>query len=269
MRFLLDQPFGAWDLETTGVNVETARIVTACTAVLEPGDPKWQTLITTLMIAVEEEIPAEATAVHGITTEFARQHGQPPAEVIDELLTEQLRWMHLGYPIVGMNSSYDFTVLDREAQRCYERWPDYGWTPQPVIDVYVIDKWLDPFRSGSRKLTDLAKFYAVDSGTAHDATSDTMAAARIAYRIASLSSRTFEEICRWFRELGRRQPEQIAERYRNLGQMDAASLHANQIHWRAQQQASLADYKRRKGEGGDFSPHWPIQPRPEPKEGSP
>lgn len=57
-----------FDLETTGVDVETARIVTA-----HLNGVDWT-------VAVDEDIPEAATAIHGITTDYARKHGSPLTE---------------------------------------------------------------------------------------------------------------------------------------------------------------------------------------------
>ena len=62
-----------FDLETTGVDVTTARIVTASLILLDPQGNvvrrgEW-------LADPGVEIPAGAAAVHGITTEYAREHG--------------------------------------------------------------------------------------------------------------------------------------------------------------------------------------------------
>ena len=68
-----------FDLETTGVDVTTARIVTASLILLDPQGNvvrrgEW-------LADPGVEIPAGAAAVHGITTEYAREHGRPAREV--------------------------------------------------------------------------------------------------------------------------------------------------------------------------------------------
>ena len=65
---------GVFDLETTGVDVEMARIVTACIAVLDADGAvvqRWDWLADPGV-----EIPEAASAVHGITTERARAEAE-------------------------------------------------------------------------------------------------------------------------------------------------------------------------------------------------
>ena len=54
----------------------------------------------------------------------------------------------------------------------------------PVIDPLVLDRALDRYRRGSRKLTAACAHYGVRLDGAHDATFDALAAARVAWRIA-------------------------------------------------------------------------------------
>ncbi|MCA1943131.1 MAG: 3'-5' exonuclease, partial [Yonghaparkia sp.] len=83
---LLDRELAVFDLETTGVDVRTARIVTACVAVLDASGA---------VVARRDwladpgvEIPEGAAAIHGITTERARAEGRPAAEVVAEVVGE-------------------------------------------------------------------------------------------------------------------------------------------------------------------------------------
>ena len=76
-------PRATFDLETTGVDVETARIVTASLLLLNPDGSvrragEW-------LADPGVEIPEAAAAVHGVTTEYARAHGQPAQQVVWEL----------------------------------------------------------------------------------------------------------------------------------------------------------------------------------------
>jgi len=76
-------PLAAYDSETTSADPHTAHLVTACVVTINDGDPTPRTWLANPGI----DIPAEATAVHGITTEHAREHGQDPAVVADQVLT--------------------------------------------------------------------------------------------------------------------------------------------------------------------------------------
>ena len=158
---------GVFDLETTGVDVDTSRVVSACVAVLEPDGrvvARWDWLADPGI-----EIPEGAAAVHGITTERARLEGRPAPAVISEI-TQTLRTLFgLGMPVVVYNAPYDFTLLDRECRR-------YGLEPitdpSPVIDPLVLDKAVDRFRKGKRTLEITTGVYGVALDDAHDAGAD-------------------------------------------------------------------------------------------------
>lgn len=200
---------GVFDLETTGVDVATDRIVTAHVGVLDrhgreiaardwladPGIP----------------IPDGAAAVHGISTEYARSHGRPAAEVVSEI-SEALRMLFSqGMPIVAYNASYDFSLLAHEAERHGVPALD---DPQPVIDPLVIDKAYDRYRRGKRTLSVVAEHYAVPLDDAHEAAADAIAAGRVALALA----KEFDL------------PETAAE------------LHTQQIGWARDQAESLTEY---------------------------
>lgn len=218
-----------FDLETTGIDHETSRIVTAHVgllgvdgAVLERRE--W-------LIDPGVEIPAGATAIHGITTERARAEGVDPSAAVAEIV-EALRG-HLagGVPVVAYNAAYDLTILDREARR-------YGiegvGTPAPIVDPYIIDKAVDRYRRGKRTLSVTAAHYGVTLDDAHDAGADAVAAGRVAQAIA------------------RAHPE--------LAALPAAELHARQIEWSRQQAESYQSWRRANGDP-EFttSGEWPVR----------
>jgi len=73
-----------FDLETTGVDVRTARIVTAYLGVLDASGEVVSS--RSWMADPGIEIPEGAAAGHGITTERARADGRPAAVVVAEVL---------------------------------------------------------------------------------------------------------------------------------------------------------------------------------------
>lgn len=209
---------GTWlalDTETTGVDVDADRIVTA-TVVVRPasGEPE----VTAWLADPGVEIPEEATKVHKITTGHAREFGRPAAEVVAEvadLLAE--RW-NPGVPLLGYNLAYDLGLLDAEMRRHLGRpLTVHG----PVVDGMVIDKAVDRYRKGSRTLIAACGHYRVNIGDAHNATEDALAAARVVWRIA------------------RAYPAQV-------GQVSLDALHDQQRAWYADQQQSFAEYLTQK-----------------------
>ena len=72
-----------FDLETTGLDVKTARIVTACVAVINQNG---QTeTVSEWLVNPGVEIPEAASRVHGVTTEVAIRDGAEPAGAVGRL----------------------------------------------------------------------------------------------------------------------------------------------------------------------------------------
>ena len=99
------------DTETTGLDCEGGDRVIEIAAVeivnLMPTGRQYHALLDP-----EREVPAEATRVHGFTTEFLRGRSRF-ADVVDELLA------FLGdAPIIAHNAAFDFGFLDAELRRC-------------------------------------------------------------------------------------------------------------------------------------------------------
>ena len=67
MTIELSRPLCFFDLETTGVDISKDRIVEMATIKLHPNGTKEERL---WLINPEQPIPAEATAIHGITNEM-------------------------------------------------------------------------------------------------------------------------------------------------------------------------------------------------------
>ena len=129
-------------------------------------------------------IPPEATAVHGISTERARDEGMPLREamalVSDAVLTASRR----GVPLAGMKLDYDLTILETQARDLCGWGPvERGWCG-PVLDAGVIDRHFDPERKGRRTLSDLCAHYGIEIRNAHDATADAIASIEVLFALA-------------------------------------------------------------------------------------
>lgn len=172
MTSWFEGPLAAFDTETTGVDTETDRIVSAALVVQDA--PGLRPRVTRWLVNPGVPVPESATAVHGLTEEYVQRHGRWPAPVMYEMaeaLTEQAR---AGRPLVVMNAPFDLTLLDRELRRhrasSLGRWLER--TPLHVLDPHVLDKHLDRYRKGRRTLTDLCAHYGVELAGAHDAAAD-------------------------------------------------------------------------------------------------
>lgn len=179
-----DGPMVAFDTETTGTDPTVARIVTACVAHVQAGEGV--TRVRTWIANPGVPIPPEATAVHGITDEQVRAEGADPAVVAEEIADDLVAAWSAGVPVVAMNFAYDGTVLDCELRRhgLVPLLDRLGSTPLRVIDPLVIDRALDRYRRGKKRLTELCEVYGVELVEAHTAADDALAAARVAWRMA-------------------------------------------------------------------------------------
>jgi DNA polymerase-3 subunit epsilon len=232
---VLEVPMLGFDLETTGPDPETARIVTACVGEADPRMKKWTA--TGWLVNPGIPIPPEASAVHGVTDEQAAVGQEPGEAALAVALRLQSAWM-VGRPVVGFNVVYDLTVLDRELRRhC-----DVGLVLNgPVLDGRVLDKIVDRFRRGSRKLTDVAAHYGIPWGDdAHAADADAFAAVRVAHAILRFGT--------W--------------QGRPLRDLPLAELHDLQGEAYAEQTQSFYDYRERIGDpipAAEQNVEWPVR----------
>lgn len=260
MKWLLAGPLACFDVESTGIDVHEDRIVTATVGKLKPGTP-WQVDTRSWLLDPGVDIPAEATAVHGITTQQAREFGEKPEGALDLIAHDLARLFLAKIPVVAMNCVFDFTMLDRELRRHSLPTLDerLGRPIGPVVDILVLDKYLDPFRTGKRTLTDLCGWYGVKIEGAHDSAADALAAARVAYRMAQRTQMDPAEIASMY--LARNKPSEVAQRFRDLGQMSAADLHDAQVGWRGYQCDGLRAHFDNKGIKHDgIAGDWPMIP---------
>ena len=222
-----------FDTETTGVDVENDRIVTACIVEvggqLPPAPSNW-------LLNPNVDIPEQATAVHGISTEMAKKEGQDAAEGIAQIVAALAQVVLAGTPLVVMNAPFDLTLLDREARR-------YGVQPLTdivgddlrVLDPRVVDKHVDMYRSGKRTLTDLCAHYRVRLDGAHAADADAIAACRVMWRLGCS--------------------------YSKLAEMSLEELHKAQAAWHAEWAVDFQAHLRRKGEtNAVIDGSWPLRP---------
>jgi DNA polymerase-3 subunit epsilon len=244
-----DCRFVSLDLETTDPEPTRARIVTA--SVLEIGGRR-PTVSRSWIVDPDVEIPAGATAVHGITTEQAREVGELAGDAVPAII-DTLAARPDGCPIVVFNAPYDLTVLDREARRCGVT-PLQDRGPLLAIDPLTIDKHIHRYRPGSRKLGPMAEWYRVTTGAdGHDADYDARLAAFLARRICrdALVIR---------RDDYERNPLQAEwDRIR----CDPAALHAAQVRWYGFQARGLAVHFRQQGKHADADrvrEDWPLVP---------
>jgi DNA polymerase-3 subunit epsilon len=160
MKLALKNPIIFFDLETTGTNIVTDRIVQiAYHKVYTNGKEETKSF----MINPEIPIPAEATAIHKITNEDVA--GCP---VFKEVVSEIIRDLE-GCDLAGYNSNrFDIPLLAEELLRAGV---DIDLSKRKFVDVQVIFHKME-----QRTLSAAYKFYCdKDLTGAHDAQADTLA----------------------------------------------------------------------------------------------
>ncbi|MCP9186148.1 3'-5' exonuclease, partial [Acinetobacter baumannii] len=177
----------SFDLETTSVNPKEARIVTSALVRIDGRDVDKREMLADPGV----EIPEAAAKIHGITTEKARAEGQPHDEVLAQTVRSIRQAWDDGLTLIVYNAAYDLSVLRALTG-------DFT-VDGPVFDPFVIDRVKDKWRKGKRTLGDVSAHYGVTLENAHEATSDALAAARIAWmqvrqRYPELSQMSTDEL---------------------------------------------------------------------------
>lgn len=239
----------AFDTETTAPDPNEARLVTVFAGYIASDG----TLLDSIDLLVRPidpdgttfEIPAGSTEVHGVTTDQALND---PRSIMPTTALSKLAAFFASYPdvpIATQNGVYDYTVIERETRRHFgdQAAAEFAsfLSSREIYDSLVIDKALDKYRKGSRKLVDLARHYGIPftEEEAHTASFDAITAARIAQK-------------------------QIADP--SFGGMDRAARQSQQARWKKEQAQSLQAYLRSPKAGPKRDPNaivdgfWPIIP---------
>jgi DNA polymerase-3 subunit epsilon len=178
-------------------------------------------------------IPPGACAVHGITDEMVTD-ATPLAEALEVIVKRLCDVWRDGGVIVGMNVSYDLTMVDSLCRRLglvplQLRGPIGG-----VIDVLILDRHFDKWRKGSRKLLDLCNHYEVTLSNAHSAAYDAEASLVVL--------------------------ETMRRRYPDLDLLEGAHANVALRSWYQEWLTSFSRYLEKKGESpisaGRYE--WPI-----------
>ncbi|MDE7459130.1 MAG: 3'-5' exonuclease, partial [Muribaculaceae bacterium] len=108
MKLTLRRPIVFFDLETTGTNISSDRIVEISIVKVMPDGTE---IVKTRRVNPEMPIPAEATAIHHITDDDVRN------EPTFRQIAKSLAQLFVGCDIAGFNSNrFDIPLLDQEFQ---------------------------------------------------------------------------------------------------------------------------------------------------------
>jgi DNA polymerase-3 subunit epsilon len=160
MELNLKNPLVFFDLETTGTNIVSDRIVEISFLKIHPNGRKEQ---KTKRINPEMPIPADSTVIHGITDDDVKDC--PTFRQIAKSLANQIE----GCDLAGFNSSrFDVPLLVEEFLRAGV---DIDFSKRKLIDVQVIFHKKEP-----RTLEAAYRFYCGKAlEDAHSAEADTLA----------------------------------------------------------------------------------------------
>lgn len=231
------------DFETTGVDVEHDRAITCTIVRVNAGKlvnhRDW-------LINPGVEIPEGATAVHGVTTERARELGSYPQVALDQIGTMVVSILRAGFPLVVFNAPFDLSLLEHELTR--HNLPTLTGQLEPqqwhtVIDPMVLGRGLDTikraFRKGRKyKLPDLCARYKVPFVESHDSNADAVGATLLA--LAMLDSEPY------------------------FDNHDPKALFTAQQTWRRDDQHRFAEWVRKEGRQAEYSDidgGWPLHSR--------
>lgn len=148
-KLKLDRPLAVFDIESTGLNPRTDRIIELSIVRLEPTGER---VVKTWLVNPEIPIPHEATEIHGITDKEVAT--KPPFLFIVDEVDSFLADCDLG----GYNLlHFDIPMLEEEFARCGR---DLGVNSRHVIDAQKIFHKKEP-----RDLSAAVRFFC---GREHD-----------------------------------------------------------------------------------------------------
>ncbi|MFY9190256.1 MAG: 3'-5' exonuclease [Lawsonella sp.] len=220
------QPFDphyvcSFDLETTGPNPRTARIVTSSCLDIDDDTVAAHNWLANPGI----DIPAGATAVHGITTEHAVKHGEPHSEVVAATIDHIYECWAAGRALIVYNANFDLTIL--------QHWEPSFEIRGLVFDPFVVDRAMDPYRRGKRTLSNVCAHYAVQLDNAHQSADDAWAASQVALK--------------------------LTEKYPELLDKSSDELMALQTQWHKKKQESFREWLTSQGrDASTVESDWPL-----------
>lgn len=198
--FATDFPLCGFDSETTGVDVydvENTKIVSFSMILEETPDspPK----IREWLLNPGIEIPEGASDVHGITTEYAREHGMDYRTGLQEIANALWFTIKSGITLTAYNGSFDITLVRNQIEHHGIEFDESMWYTFQMIDPLVMDKVIDPFRRGKRTLGVVAGLYGYNLEDAHEATADVLATLFLARKmlpkyVDDISERLVEDV---------------------------------------------------------------------------
>jgi DNA polymerase III subunit epsilon len=222
----------AFDLETTGIDKALDVPVSYALVRFVDQEPIHH---DAGLIDPGREIPPGASAVHGISTQRAREEGVDLEQGVRHIVEALLDASRRDVPVVGFNLAYDLSMMDARLRALDGLGlVDVGWHG-PVLDPLVMDRNLERYRKGKKTLDLVCSRYGVVNDAAHDASGDAVASAKVLFAMAGEF------------------PQQLAD-------VDAKTLTIRQIAWHRSWAEGMHQFLTSKG-GRGFDPDdfdWPL-----------
>ncbi len=160
MNFILSRPIAFLDLETTGINFTTDRIIEMAIVKISPDGSE---VVKRRLVNPQMPIPPSSTEIHGITDEMVKD-----APTFKQIANETRQFLE-NCDLAGYNSNrFDWPMLMEEFLRSGL---DFDVTGRRLIDVQRIFHQMEP-----RTLSAAYKFYCNKSlEDAHSAEADAVA----------------------------------------------------------------------------------------------
>ncbi|MGA3283406.1 MAG: exonuclease domain-containing protein [Verrucomicrobiota bacterium] len=155
------EPWILLDTETTGLSAPIFVVELAAQRMrdwLPDGEPFRK------LLNQNQEIPAEASRVHGYTREILERDGEPPLKVYREFA----KYVG-GLPLVSFNLEYD---LDEVLKPEWKRLRISPIGSQGLCALRLAQRLLDPVPAGNCKLQTLRQYYRLSERGAHTALGD-------------------------------------------------------------------------------------------------
>lgn len=209
-NFNLTNPLVFFDLETTGLNVVTDRIVQFAAVKYSPGSDTPEELV--MYINPQMKIDPQATAVHGITDE--RVASEPTFNDLADSIFEFIGDADLsGYNV----KRFDIPMLMEEFDRAGIR---FSMQERKVVDVQEIFFKMEP-----RTLAGALRYYRGEEMTnAHDALADVQATIKVlAGQVEKYQGVDFKEAGEEVKEPIQPDVAKLAAFTQREGQLDATN----------------------------------------------
>jgi DNA polymerase III epsilon subunit family exonuclease len=169
---LRESTFAVVDLETTGVDPSTDRIIQMAAVVVDSAGQVVEVFDTVVRPECPDEYVHAAEHIHGITAEQVAG-GMPLREAL-----ERLRHISSDKIFTAHNARFDIGFLQAESERV-----GMDLSVPTYVDTLQIARRTDAERTRRHSLDALCQHYGIQRERAHEALSDATATAELLFRL--------------------------------------------------------------------------------------